>query len=69
MTAPTIDDRVAWADTALRFYRIMATSTPDDMLADLLTDLMHWADANAIDFALAQSRADVSHHIETGGGR
>jgi hypothetical protein len=67
MTSPTNETRVAWADAALRYYRDTAASTEDDKLADLLTDLMHWATANSVDFALALSRAEMNHSFETGG--
>ena len=67
MTSPTNETRIAWADAALRYYRDMAASTDDDKLADLLSDLMHWADANGMDFPRALSRAEMNHHFETGG--
>lgn len=37
---------------------------PNDRLADLLTDLWHWADAEGIDYNLAHRRAQENHAKE-----
>jgi hypothetical protein len=54
------DDRSEWAAVALKAFQAETGTEDEDVLADLLTDLIHWADRHNRDFAqecdLARSR-------------
>lgn len=54
------------ASCALLVYRELMGTDDQDTLADLLTDLMHWADANACDFAaeLERGRRNYTHELQ-----
>jgi len=64
-------DRAAWAEAAIRAFctQVRHDKKPDlydplDLiLSDLLTDMMHLADRETIDFAAVLDRA-TSHHRE-----
>lgn len=57
--------RAAWASVALRAFRGVTGTDEGDALADLLADLMHWADRNNVDFELALDRARWHYAEET----
>jgi hypothetical protein len=59
------DERAAWADAALQHFALTTGVDHDDMLADLLCDLMHWADRNGFDFNAEVSRARMHYEAET----
>jgi hypothetical protein len=59
------DDRAEWAATALRQFQSATGSDFQDALADLLGDLMHWADRNAVVFDDELSRAQMHYEAET----
>jgi hypothetical protein len=55
-------DRANWADKAIRTFRKQTGCDQEDCLCDLISDLMHWADAQDFDFDAALYRA--RHHYE-----
>jgi hypothetical protein len=59
------NDRAEWAATALRQFQSATGSDFEDVLADLLGDLMHWADRNAVTFHDELSRARMHYEAET----
>ena len=59
------NDRAEWAATALRQFQSATGSDFEDALADLLGDLMHWADRNAVIFDDELSRARMHYEAET----
>jgi hypothetical protein len=59
------NDRAEWAATALRQFQSSTGSDFEDALADLLGDLMHWADRNAVVFENELSRARMHYEAET----
>jgi hypothetical protein len=59
--APSNLDRAAWADEAIRTFRERTGCDHEDALADLLADLMHWADARDFTFERELARA-IEHH-------
>lgn len=64
------DKRAGWAAAGIAAYRSATDSDPDYALADLLGDLMHWADRNGRDFDRDLERARHHYAAETtGGGR
>jgi hypothetical protein len=46
--SPTNLDRACWADRAIRTFRQATRCDHEDSLGDLLADLMHWSDGNAV---------------------
>lgn len=59
------DDRAASAEAAITaFVRSMYTDR-EDALADLLCDLMHWADREPVDFDAELARARFHYNAET----
>ena len=63
---PSNTDRAAWAATALHAFRHQTGADPEDALADLLADLMHWCDSSGHDFETEFRRA--AHHYECEAG-
>ena len=59
------DDRAGWAEEALKTFMTFTRTDPEDSLADLLTDLMHWADRNEPNFAAELERARGNYESET----
>lgn len=57
----TNEDRIAFANIAIEAYRAATNSDDDSILTDLLTDLMHWGNA---DFEAALSMARMHHETE-----
>jgi hypothetical protein len=59
-------DRARWALAAFIAYAASHRCDEDDQttLADLLCDLLHFADANDLDFDSAMGRAERSYHEE-----
>ena len=51
MSASAIAERAASADAALKAYMSRTSCDCEDCLADLLCDLMHWADKCRFSFA------------------
>ncbi len=70
MSVPANAERAASADAALMTYMSRTSCDCEDCLADLLCDLMHWADKCEFDFAEALYRARCHHNAERtkGGG-
>ena len=64
MSAPAFAERVASADAALKAYMSRTSCDCEDCLADLLCDLMHWADKARISFAEEYYRARFHYHAE-----
>lgn len=60
MSAPTSGERAYWADEALQAFIARTGADCEDSLADLLADLMHWADRSGLSFAEELYRA--RHH-------
>jgi hypothetical protein len=63
-TDVTNANRAEWAQEALDRFRSITCCDHEDSLGDLLCDLMHWADANSFDFALALERAEGHYEAE-----
>jgi hypothetical protein len=59
------NDRAEWAAVALRQFQSATGSDSEDTLADLLGDLMHWADRNAVVFDGELARARMHYEAET----
>jgi hypothetical protein len=53
MSAPTLAERAGSADEALKAFITRTGCDCEDSLADLLCDLMHWADKCQLSFAEA----------------
>ena len=51
MSASAFAERAASADAALMAYMLRTSCDCEDCLADLLCDLMHWADHTRFNFA------------------
>ncbi|MFZ3351218.1 MAG: hypothetical protein WA268_10175 [Xanthobacteraceae bacterium] len=51
MSTSAFAERAASADAALKAYMSRTSCDCDDCLADLLCDLMHWADKARFNFA------------------
>ena len=51
MSVPANAERAASADAALKAYMSRTSCDCEDCLADLLCDLMHWADKARFNFA------------------
>jgi hypothetical protein len=60
---PRSDSAQSALDAFCKHYNV----DDKDQLADLLTNLMHWSDANKVDFAEALRRAKASHRAERKG--
>ena len=58
-------DRAAWAESAIVAFEAATGTDREDALADLLCDLMHWADRNGADFASQLDRAYRNYEEET----
>lgn len=56
--------RACWADAAIQRFRPDTGTDYEDALGDLLTDLMHWADARQFDFEAALIRAQDHYRAE-----
>jgi hypothetical protein len=63
------DSRATWAGAALSAFMGQTGTDQEDALADLLADLMHWADRNNYDFDAALDRARYHYEAETVGER
>ena len=50
MSVPANAERAASADAALKAYMSRTSCDCEDCLADLLCDLMHWADKARLNF-------------------
>ena len=61
------DKRSAWAGLAIAAFQQTTGTDDEDVLGDLLTDLMHWADRNNYDFDAALSGAQSHYTAETSG--
>jgi hypothetical protein len=61
------DSRARWAGAAVSVFMKETGTDQEDAMADLLADLMHWADRNQYDFDAALERARLHYHAETGG--
>jgi hypothetical protein len=59
------NDRSEWAAAALRHFQCTTGTDFEDALADLLGDLMHWCDRNAVHFDDELSRARMHYEAET----
>ena len=60
------DARSDWADSALEAFQGRTGTEPEDAVADLLCDLMHWCDRNSDEgFDVALTRARVAYDAET----
>jgi hypothetical protein len=57
-------ERAASADAALTAYKSRTSCDCEDCLADLLRDLMHWADKNRFSFAEELHRARFDYVVE-----
>jgi hypothetical protein len=68
---PTNEDRAAAAEQALIFYGLVKgqsgelASAPESVIADLLTDLMHYAEREDIDFSAALNLATTNLTVES----
>ena len=60
-------DRADWANVAIIAFRDHTNSDREDLLSDLLSDLMHWADRNNCDFRSELDRAFRNYDAETTG--
>ena len=59
------DRRAQSAGEALKAFMLNTGTDEEDALADLLTNLRHWADRSAYDFENEQARADRNYAEET----
>ena len=66
MTFPTNLQRVVWAESAIDAFREQTGCDQKDSLADLLCDLMHWAEASDLEFDAELDRARM--HFDAEGG-
>ena len=57
-------DRANWADKAIRIFREATGCDHEDSLGDLLTDMIHWAEARNFDFEAALDRARDHYQAE-----
>lgn len=64
MSEPTNAIRSNWAQLALTAFNDKVRSDAPDVLADLLADLMHWADSAGYDFDQELSRARSNYVSE-----
>ncbi len=73
MTIGIVQERVAFADIALRAFEQVVEpgeleADPGTVLVDLLCNLQHWADAREINWVGALRWATFHHLAETGSG-
>lgn len=61
---PDNEDRASWAQAALDAFQEVTGTDDEDALADLLCDLMHWADWKKQDFKAAMSRGEGHYRVE-----
>ena len=59
------DQRAHWAGVAIDAFQEATGTDREDVLCDLLTDLMHWADRQDFDFEAAFWRAEDHYREET----
>jgi hypothetical protein len=59
------DERTDWAGIAIDAFEAATGTDREDVLCDLLTDLMHWADRHRFDFEAAFWRAEDHYREET----
>lgn len=59
------DIRAEWAGISLIAFQTTTGTDECDALADLLCDLMHWADRNGQDFEAMLERAKNNYEAET----
>jgi hypothetical protein len=64
MSAPTNAERAGWADEALQAFIARTGVDCEDSLADLLADLMHWADKSGLSFTGELRRARFHYAVE-----
>jgi hypothetical protein len=60
----TNSDRAERAASAVRAHRPDDPEDAEQSLADLLADLMHWADRDGADFSRAVERAERNYRAE-----
>jgi hypothetical protein len=65
MSASAFAERAASADAALKAYMSRTSCDCEDCLADLLCDLMHWADQARFDFAEELRVARFYYDVQT----
>jgi hypothetical protein len=63
--SPTNAERADWANEALKLFMARTGCDCEDSLADLLCDLMHWADMAGLSFADEMHRARYHYAAET----
>jgi hypothetical protein len=68
VSAPANAERAASADAALLAYMSRTPCDCEDSLADLLCDLMHWADKCRFSFAEELHRARCHYAAEVAEG-
>ena len=61
---PTNLERAGWAGAALRHFQSSTGTDDDTVLPDLLCDLQHWANREAINFEDALDTARMHHQAE-----
>ena len=66
MSASAFAERAASADAALKAYVSRTSCDCEDCLADLLRDLMHWADKARFNFAYELRCAHFYYVAEVG---
>ena len=59
-------DRERWAYAAMMAFQRETGTDEEDILADLLCDLQHWASRNQVDFDAELRRANMHFEAETG---
>jgi hypothetical protein len=64
MSASCNAERAASADAALKAYMSRTSCDCEDCLADLLCDLMHWADRCRSSFAAELRRAHFDYAVQ-----
>ncbi|MBV9016895.1 MAG: hypothetical protein JO058_14685 [Alphaproteobacteria bacterium] len=57
--------RAEWGARAIRHFQSHTCIDLEDALADLLCDLMHFADRNGFDFTHELHRAEMHYEAET----
>ena len=58
--------RITMARIAINTFAAGSDSDREDLLCDLLTDLMHWADRDGLDFFEEYERAKMHYTEEAG---
>jgi hypothetical protein len=64
VSVPANAERAASADAALKAYMSRTSCDCEDCLADLICDLMHWADKARFNFAEEFRRAYFHYRVE-----